>query len=792
MPEITLKDAITGETFTIDPRLATKNQNYTFILADIEKIFIHNSDSNHTWTIPTQASIDWPNGARIHITKNGGAGTLTVARGTGVALYTAGTNSDSNITLAASVRYSASILKVADNVWILSELAALATINLSWHELGSEAAAASHSGISTGHIIETRYHDSNRTSGSGGQFRFTGTTTAGKAGNWPNADGYFYDADGKQFAATGLILNIRQFGATGDGATDDTAAILAAIALGAGTIYLSAGNYVTTARLLLAVIGIRLLGAGRSATTILANFRGGAVIEINEARCYVGDMSVSTKAGGARRNASPLGKTPPDTSVDGLSSDRGIFLNEVGLLTFTTIERVEILYQPGDGLNMSGAGSCSRFSQVNINYCGGHGMYADDGDRDGIPKTRNGIVDIVNPLIQQCWGHGIALATDATATCFRFNLINPEVFSNCLGDGGTYQPAFYSTFKAEIAAKAQNLRIELGATGNSDYGIVLGTTVGAEIIDTRFVSCATYGLYINPSCSRIKVVNPYFTAAPSSAGFRVRETCDNVRIEGVQTSELSTIIDAESEVELLINNKCVLTVPGTNSLWYAEEIKSATIASGTCNIQSGIVDMVGEGDVADSVSKFRFTTSIEVPDGYQFTVCNFNSYNLTVQDRTVIGGTANIELHGVTIVLAPNETLDFVVQGGIYYVIGKIAEGQFTSVSSTGRIGYGTGAGGTVTQATSRTTGVTLHKLTGAITLVSAAGTASWQSFTVTNSTVAATDVITVTQKSGTDLNMISVTAVAAGSFVISFATTGGTTTEQPVFSFAVFKGVTA
>ena len=107
-------------------------------------------------------------------------------------------------------------------------------------------------------------------------------------------------------------------------------------------------------------------------------------------------------------------------------------------------------------------------------------------------------------------------------------------------------------------------------------------------------------------------------------------------------------------------------------------------------------------------------------------------------------------------------------------------------------MGYGTGAGGTVTQATSRTTGVTLSKSCGAITLVSAAGSTSWQSFTVTNTLVAATDVVHVCQKSGTDLYEIHVTNVAAGSFKISFKTTSGTTTEQPVFNFTVLKAVTA
>jgi len=115
-----------------------------------------------------------------------------------------------------------------------------------------------------------------------------------------------------------------------------------------------------------------------------------------------------------------------------------------------------------------------------------------------------------------------------------------------------------------------------------------------------------------------------------------------------------------------------------------------------------------------------------------------------------------------------------------------------TAVNSGGGIGYGTGAGGAQTQGTSRTTGVTLNTLCGAITLVSAAGSTSWQSFTLTNSTIAATDVVRVCQKSGTDLYQIHVTNVVAGSCQITFATTSGTTTEQPVFNFAVIKAVTA
>lgn len=114
------------------------------------------------------------------------------------------------------------------------------------------------------------------------------------------------------------------------------------------------------------------------------------------------------------------------------------------------------------------------------------------------------------------------------------------------------------------------------------------------------------------------------------------------------------------------------------------------------------------------------------------------------------------------------------------------------SSSASAGIGYTTGAGCAVTQATSRTTGVTCTGLSGAITLVSGAGSTTPASFTVTNTSVSATDMVNVSQKSGTDLYEIFVTNTGSGSFKVTYFTTGGTTTEQPVFNFSVTKGVSS
>lgn len=122
-------------------------------------------------------------------------------------------------------------------------------------------------------------------------------------------------------------------------------------------------------------------------------------------------------------------------------------------------------------------------------------------------------------------------------------------------------------------------------------------------------------------------------------------------------------------------------------------------------------------------------------------------------------------------------------------VNGIISTRGVRSISPTASIGYSTGSGGAVTQLTSRTTGVTLNNVTGAITLFSAAGSTTYTTFTVTNSTVTATDNVIVNIKSGTNVYTAHVTTIAAGSFNVTFNTTGGTAVDAPVFNFTVLKG---
>jgi hypothetical protein len=202
------------------------------------------------------------------------------------------------------------------------------------------------------------------------------------------------------------------------------------------------------------------------------------------------------------------------------------------------------------------------------------------------------------------------------------------------------------------------------------------------------------------------------------------------------------------------------------------------------------------GDVTTSAGAVATTLATNIVSFAKFQQVAANSLvgNPTgslanAQGITLAGG---LGFSGTTLTAAGALTPTSVASTGA--VSGTSIAGTTTILSSgaTSGIGYATGAGGTVTQITSRATGVTLNKACGAITLVSAAGSATAASFVVTDSAVVATDVVVVNEKSGTDKYLISVTNIGAGVFTITSQTTGGTTTEQPVFQYCVIKGVNA
>ena len=116
------------------------------------------------------------------------------------------------------------------------------------------------------------------------------------------------------------------------------------------------------------------------------------------------------------------------------------------------------------------------------------------------------------------------------------------------------------------------------------------------------------------------------------------------------------------------------------------------------------------------------------------------------------------------------------------------------SISRSGKFGYGTGSGGTVTQATSKSTAVTLNKPTGAIVMNSSALAAgATVSFTFNNSLIYSSDTVKLTMQYGSvgsPLNYQYDLLVANGSATIYVKNdTAGSLSDGIIFNFIVLKG---
>lgn len=118
------------------------------------------------------------------------------------------------------------------------------------------------------------------------------------------------------------------------------------------------------------------------------------------------------------------------------------------------------------------------------------------------------------------------------------------------------------------------------------------------------------------------------------------------------------------------------------------------------------------------------------------------------------------------------------------------ASGNLAVTLGTGSLGYGTGAGGTVTQATDKTTSVTLNKPTGQITMNNAAlGAGAFVLFGLSNTLIASADVVIV-NAGGNGNYRVEAASISYGAVDIRVTnTTGGSLSDALLINFTILKG---
>ena len=200
-----------------------------------------------------------------------------------------------------------------------------------------------------------------------------------------------------------------------------------------------------------------------------------------------------------------------------------------------------------------------------------------------------------------------------------------------------------------------------------------------------------------------------------------------------------------------------------------------------------------------------------VTPGYTFTgttdPITYTKLNLLAQPTVaaIAAGdvtTSTIAANAVTTakILDNNVTLAKIVAAGAnntFLARSTSGVGNYEAVDTTTTgLGFYTGAGGMVTQLTTKATPFTLNAMCGQITTSNASLNANTSvSSTWTNSKIAATDVVIINHKSGGNLGDYTINvACLAGSATLTIRSIipAGALTDILVLNFVVIKGVTA
>lgn len=241
-----------------------------------------------------------------------------------------------------------------------------------------------------------------------------------------------------------------------------------------------------------------------------------------------------------------------------------------------------------------------------------------------------------------------------------------------------------------------------------------------------------------------------------------------------------------------------------DALLYAATIQdfAATRVALANTVNPTINYAAGHYQTVTPTAPFSFTVTNWPAAGYtgiirlQFTITN-TAYTVTFPAAVTVNTTGIQGWASNVVTFAAAGVYEFALltsNGGSTVSVFDLSRPLLGSPAAA--VGYATGTGGTVTQLTDKSTGVTLNKRCGQITMNGASLSAAAEvSFTLTNSFIAATDVVVASIASGATAGAynLQVDAVSAGSCRFSLGNmSSGSLSEAVVINFAVIKSVNA
>lgn len=671
-----------------------------------------------------------------------------------------------------------------------------------------------------------------REAGREGLFAWSGSSHATEVANDPQ-QGVYVAPTSDPTGATGAwvrqysgMVDVRWFGAVADNVTDDGPAFLAAIAF-LKAIRLPAAIYTRASQGLFVPAGHYYLGTSTLDLTHTLTIQGEGIGSYGDSASVLrwADAATgirvqfynTTGATGTTGNATPSEENAGGSIIRRLALKGGYTGTEseahgIHLRTMATIEDVQINGFSGDGLYIVN-GNGSQINRLTAENCR-NGIRINDPLSDS-----NVIVGVgVNVNNNRRWGlwdgGGLGnswIGAEAAANGNYASGAAGSIPTACYYGGNNYyvkkdQGAWCSTNAPSGTTASNTGWIWSAAAGGAGASTPLWTTGqtwrdgGCYRVDGASTCGAFIGCYTEPNNNPPQLDGPtiivggLLSSTGTPWGGTIRGGSDSISINGglslggnITTSGSATLgptTGPATDINYTFNN--------TNA---ANFLNLVSNYGGVPSTDGVIRSFRGAGLTFYGIPKITLSTG------------NADIAQIIDTGLDMLSG-KSLKLNGVTALDGSTGYLTAAVFPALTGEVAKAAGSLATTVlgaatatgsflTSGGSIGYRTGAGGSVVQATSKSTGVTLNTACGSITMSAAALAANAiVEFTVTNSAVAASDTINLNLKSGATASTSYrywVSGVAAGSFKVCVENrSAGSLSEALVLNFAIVKAVAA
>jgi hypothetical protein len=340
---------------------------------------------------------------------------------------------------------------------------------------------------------------------------------------------------GGSFNVTDLVYNVKSYGATGNGTTDDTAAIQAAItaASAGGIVWFPPGTYQIGSTITVTTPGTTLAGAGPIASTVraTAGLTAGHMIQIGNGSDTYADgrieglslTSASAKTGGAAVFITKCQRVTVEAVFTTNQYD------SVKILDSTVVRLIDLnLYnQARHGIWIDGATGndffLARVVADNTPSAAGQGIFISGGS--ALIAENCDFLHFTNGLLLQ----------PTTGRASEWHFLTGMIFDSCSndgihiggGDGDIYGVTFANCWSASNA----NQGVYVGAGAGDIEGIEFG--------DSKILSNGNNGFQLVSPATRITIADSTIVgnSQDSSAGYhgiRVEAGITHLTITGTQ------------------------------------------------------------------------------------------------------------------------------------------------------------------------------------------------------------------------------------------------------------------